>query len=59
MLWLGIILLTLANIVLLFLILAKGFGWPPFGDDKGNNGLDLKQDENIDFEDAYKKEIIQ
>ena len=55
MLWLGIILLTLANIVLLFLILAKGFGWPPFGDDKGNNGLDLKQDENIDFEDAYKK----
>ena len=40
MLWLGIVLLTLANIVLLFLILAKGFGWPPFGDDKGNNGLE-------------------
>lgn len=53
MLWLGIVLLLLANIVLLFLILARGFGWPPFRDDKGNNGLDIMQDDNINFEDAY------
>ena len=30
--WLGIIVLTLANIIMIFLILAKGFGWAPFND---------------------------
>ena len=30
MLWLGIVLLLLANIVIAFLILARGAGWPPF-----------------------------
>ena len=53
MLWLGIVILLLANIVIAFLILAKGFGWPPFRentvDDKsgidyvGPNGIDLSE----------------
>jgi len=53
MLWLGIVILLLANIIIAFLILAKGFGWPPFRentvDDKsgidyeGSNGIDLNE----------------
>ena len=55
LLWLGIVILLLANIVIAFLIIARGAGWPPFRDDKGNNGLDMKQNENnVNFEDAYK-----
>ena len=58
MLWLGIILLTLANIVLLFLILAKGFGWPPFKEATTINdkeGIDFDGKSTIDLEEYKKK----
>ena len=51
LLWLGIVILLLANIVIAFLIIARGAGWPPFRDDKGNKGLDMKNDEtDVNFE---------
>ena len=55
MMWLGIVILLLANIVIAFLIIARGAGWPPFRDSKGNNGLDIIQSEEINFEDAYNR----
>ena len=48
--WLGIIVLTLANIIMIFLILAKGFGWAPFND-ISYNGIDIQQG-NINFADV-------
>ena len=51
LLWLGIVILLLANIVIAFLIIARGAGWPPFREDKGNKGLDMKNDEtDVNFE---------
>lgn len=51
LLWLGIVILLLANIVIAFLIIARGAGWPPFRDDTGNKGLDMKNDEtDVNFE---------
>lgn len=51
MLWLGIVILLLANIVMVFLILAKGGGWPPFKDSTPDNGgIDLHVDENINID---------
>ena len=51
MLWLGIVILLLANIVMVFLILAKGGGWPPFRDNKPDNGgIDLNENVNINFD---------
>lgn len=48
--WLGIIVLTLANIIMIFLILAKGFGWAPFND-ISYNGIDIQQGD-INFADV-------
>lgn len=51
LLWLGIVILLLANIVIAFLIIARGAGWPPFRDDTENKGLDMKNDEtDVNFE---------
>jgi len=54
--WLGIIVLTLANIIMIFLILAKGFGWAPFNDPTPTppisyNGIDIQQGD-INFTDV-------
>ena len=54
--WLGIIVLTLANIIMIFLILAKGFGWAPFNDPTPTppisyNGIDIQQGD-INFADV-------
>ena len=51
MLWLGIVILLLANIVMVFLILAKGGGWPPFNSKTDNGGIDLNKNVNINFDD--------
>ena len=50
MLWLGIVILLLANIVMVFLILAKGGGWPPFNSKTDNGGIDLNENVNINFD---------
>jgi predicted nucleic acid-binding Zn-ribbon protein len=67
MLWLGIVILTLANIILVFLIVAKGFGWPPFKDQVSDPpapappiyndkaGIDFEGNNNINFEDYLKR----
>ena len=71
MLWLGIVILTLANIILVFLIVAKGFGWPPFKDQVSSSsadppapappiyndkaGIDFEGNSNINFDDYLKR----
>ena len=71
MLWLGIVILTLANIILVFLIVAKGFGWPPFKDQVSQSspdppapappiyndkaGIDFEGNSNINFDDYLKR----
>ena len=69
MLWLGIVILTLANIILVFLIVAKGFGWPPFKDQVSSPdqpapappiyndkaGIDFEGNNNINFDDYLKR----
>ena len=63
MLWLGIVILLLANIVIAFLILAKGFGWPPFRENTENtentvdykSGIDYVGSNDIDLSEYLKK----
>lgn len=50
--WLGIIILFLANIIMVFLILARGFGWYPFNE-PSYNGIDIDKG-TINFEDLQK-----
>ena len=50
--WFTIIGITLANIVMVWVIIAKRFGWPPFGDTtpKEFKGIDYDQNAIISFD---------
>ena len=59
MLWLGIVLLLLANIVIAFLILARGAGWPPFRETTSDSTTpDQKPDDKSGIDYDGQKDII-